>query len=149
MALPDFIGSVKSNNAVVSKIVKNGIYVSPNSSCDKPAGCHNCSLCGTKPSKLELFCSLPNPNGYSVGQCVRIKYFSLTEVVAAFVVFGIPIFCAIVTYFVYSLFFTASTETLGLVLVTALAVVFGFVIVYFIERITRYFFPVTIENVAC
>lgn len=148
MQVPNYIGSVKSNNAVVSRIAKNGIHVSPNLSCNEPAGCHNCSLCGTKPSKLEFFCSIPNPYDYSEGQCIRIKYFSLTEVVAAVVVFGIPIFCAIVTYTVYSLFIAASTETLGLVLATAVAVVFGFIIVYIIEKLTRYFYPVTIEDVA-
>ena len=148
MVLPNFIGSVKSNNAVVSRIAKKGIYVSPNPSCNEPAGCHNCSLCSIKPSKLEFFCSIPNPYDYSEGQCIRIKYFSLTEVVAAVAVFGIPIFCAIVTYIGYSLFFTASTETFGLVLATAVAVGFGFIIVYLIERLTRYIYPVTIEEVA-
>ena len=149
MQVPDFIGSVKNNNAVVSRIAENGIYVSPNPTCEKHTGCHHCSLCGSIPSKLEFFCSIPNPNDYTEGQCIRIKYFSFTEVIAAAVVFGIPVFCAIVTYAVYSLFFTASTETLGLVLITSSAVVFGFIIVYIIEKLTKYYCPVSIEETAC
>ena len=147
MKIPAVIGAVKSNNGVILKVKEKGIYVSPNTSCDKPAGCHGCSLCTPGRSQLKFFCSVPKPADYSEGQCVRIQYFSFNEAVAAGVVFGIPIFCAVVTYIALSIFSNTGAETLGLVLSTTLAVVVGFAIVYLIDRVIRYFYPVTIEKV--
>ena len=146
MKIPGFIGGVRLNNGVISKVKENGIYVSPNTSCEKPAGCHGCLLCTPSRSKLRFFCSVPKPSDYSEGQCVRIKYFSFNEAVAAGVVFGVPVLCAVVTYILLSAFFYAGTETFGLVLSTAFAVVFGFIMVYLIDKIVRYFYPVTIET---
>ncbi len=146
MEIPAFIGTVKLNNAVISKVKENGIYVSPNISCDKPTGCHGCSLCTPGKPNLRFFCSVPEPSDYAEGQCVRIKYFSFNEAVAAVVVFGVPVFCAVVTYIILSVFSNTRTETSGLVLSTAFAVVIGFIFVYLIDRIIRYFYPVTIEK---
>lgn len=146
MKIPSFIGTVKVNNAVISKVKENGIFVSPNTSCDKPAGCHGCSLCTPGKSKIRFFCAVSEPSGYTEGQCVRIQYFSFNEAVAAFVVFGVPIFCALVTYITMSIFLNAGIESSGMVLSTVFAVVAGFIIVYLIDRIVRYLYPVIIIN---
>jgi hypothetical protein len=147
MRIPAFIGTVKSNNGVILKVKEKGIYVSPNTSCEKAAGCHGCSLCTPGRSQLKFFCSVPKSSDYAEGQCVRIHYFSFNEAVAAGVVFGLPVFCAVVTYIALSIFSNTGAETLGLVLSTTLAVVAGFALVYSIDRIIRYFYPVTIERV--
>lgn len=146
MKIPAFIGTVKSNNGIISQILEKGISVSTNTSCDKQVGCHGCSLCTPGKSKLRFFCPVPEPSIYSEGQCVRIHYFSFNEAVAALLVFGIPVCCAVVSYILLSILSNTRTETSGMVLFTAFAVVIGFIIVYLIDKAIQRFYPVTIEE---
>ncbi len=147
MNIPYFIGSFKSENAVVTKIGTSGIYISPNQSCDKPPECHGCTACGTTPStKHVLFCSVSEPTSYSKGECVPITYFGVNEALAAFLVFGLPIFCAITTSIVWNIYFSNSADSWGAGLAALSALIVGFLLVYIIEKTILYFYPVTINT---
>ncbi len=146
MKLIDFIGSEKTTNAVVQKVSRKGIAVSPKESCDKPPGCGSCTACGpVTESKHTIFCPVPHPSDYSIGQCVRTTFFSIHEALAAFIVFGMPLCCALAAYFIYSVFFSAGMESLGAILAAVSALFGSFLLIYGIEKISRKFFGVSVE----
>lgn len=144
MKLISLLGSVKTTNAVVLKVGRKGITVSPNASCDKPPGCQNCTACGPTESKHTFFCSVSDPSAYSIGQCIYTTYFLIHELLAAFIVFGLPILCALAAFVVCSIYSSAGPESPGVILATVAALFGGFLLIYFIERITRILFPVSI-----
>ncbi len=144
MKPPHILGSIKTTNAVVAKIIQKGIYCSPNSSCDEPAECHNCTTCATQKPKRLFFCPVPDPSVYTVGQCIHISYLALHEAVAAGIVFGLPLFCAVTVSLLWHSYFSTTADSPGAIFATVSALALGFFFVYIIEKIVRAMFPVTI-----
>ncbi len=147
MKFLDLIGTMKTANAVVAKISSKGIAVSPNTSCDKTPGCGSCTACGPPAeSKHMFFAPVSNPSDYALGQCVTATYFAINEALAAFIVFGLPLCCALAAFAGYSLYFSAGAESPGAILAAVSALFGGFLLIYGIERITHMLFPVTVET---
>ena len=144
MKVPAILGHITTANAVVSKIAKNGIYCSPNTSCDEPAECHNCGACTTQKPKRLLFCPIPDPGAYTIGQCLYISYLAIHEAVAAGIVFGLPIFCAVAVSLLWHSYFSTAADSPGAIFATVSSLALGFFFVYMIEKIVRALFPVTI-----
>jgi positive regulator of sigma E activity len=144
MKIPAILGCIKTGNAVVTKIAERGIYCSLNTSCNERAGCQTCTTCFPQKTKRMLFCPVPDPNTYTIGQCIKISYPALHEVIAAGIVFGLPLLCAVTTALLWQSCFSTTSDSPGAIFATVSALAAGFFFVFIIEKLIRAFFPIII-----
>ena len=147
MALDSIIGQIKTSNAIITEINKNGVFLIADPSCEKKAACHGCTMCSEPPpSGPTLFCPAPGSNQYDKNQIVTIKRFIPNEVLAAVTVFGLPILCALVTFFILYVKDPAAADSLQTIVLSISAFVSGFVVLYLLDKIIQTRYPITILN---
>lgn len=135
----------KNDTACIVKITKRGIYISPASSCIKKTGCHSCTACNSDKIKPKFFYATKEKGKFTIGQCIQITYHSFNEAFAAFVVFGIPILSALLVFLFINTTNPDETESGWTVFSAVAAFAGGFFIVYIIEKLSRFFFPISIN----
>jgi uncharacterized membrane protein YraQ (UPF0718 family) len=80
---------------------------------------------------------------YHKGQTISIKQYGISEAVAAFFLFGIPVLSALALIVVWFIYSPQTVESRNALLCCAAAFVIGFVPVKFVERfVSKYYSPV-------
>ncbi len=96
----NILGQIKTSTAIITDTNNKGVFLIADPSCEKESACHGCTMCSEPPpSGPKLFCPNTDSNNYKKNQIVTIKRFIPNEILAAVTVFGLPILCAIITFF--------------------------------------------------
>lgn len=95
MRIPEYIGTIKTEDAVVLESSARSIRVALKGACaDKPS-CHGCTACGSDDTVRKLRIPVPDASGFSEGQEIRIRRLAVNEGLAAGIVFGLPLLAAV------------------------------------------------------
>lgn len=137
----------KEEKGVIVKITSKGIYVFLNKSCSPKKDCHGCKGCQSTSSLPSFFCPVKNSSEYSQGQHVKVTYTSLNQALAAILLFGIPILCAIVSFVLLYSFNPDVIHSYLAPLTTFVAMGCGFFLVFVIDKCIHVSFPVSVELV--
>ncbi len=135
------LGTFKQSYAVIVDVTTKGIRVLCNPTCTKKKGCAGCSLCDEPRSGPTLLCKDGSNHEYAKHQVVTIRRFILNEALAAAILFGIPIGCAIIAAFVFTLITKKPVDTPMPIFFTCLAFMGGFLIVFVLEKIFSLLYP--------
>ncbi|MBD3316970.1 MAG: hypothetical protein GF344_14370 [Chitinivibrionales bacterium] len=133
MAIPEYIGTMRTESAVVLKTSKSKIRVALKDGCTDKSSCRGCTACGhTERTIPKLTFPVENASQFSTGQEIKIRRLAVNEGLAAGIVFGIPLLAAVAAIVVSQLVKPDSLESpetvvatigaLGLGIVTAIAV---------------------------
>jgi hypothetical protein len=145
MSFNNIFGQVKTSTAIITDINKKGIYLRPDPSCEKQLACHGCTICSDPPqSGPKLFYPASGSKTFKLNQIITITHFVPNEVLAAIIVFGIPIICSIATFIILHLVNPATTDSIHAISLIVLAFIFGFIIVFLLDKIIRIMYPITI-----
>ncbi|MBD3346177.1 MAG: hypothetical protein GF401_14055 [Chitinivibrionales bacterium] len=83
-----------TENGVVAKISENYLVVHVNPGCSVSTACATCgksSGCGQEKNPERITVPLQNPQQFSEGEHVRIRFYRLSRSFASLLVFGLPI----------------------------------------------------------
>lgn len=121
------------------------IWVVPKQSCKSGEGCHvGCGGCGGKKPAHRKKVFLKHPQTCKAGQKITYSQYILNENIAALLVFGIPVFMALLTSLLWFIFEPQKIESLYSLLTAGLAFVAGFPVVSIIDALFRKSFPTTV-----
>ena len=135
----------EQNEGVIIEKRKDRIWVAINPACDSSKDCHTgCGACGgsTKVKKSMLMTS--SASSYSLGQKVHFRHFLINEAIGALIVFGIPVFLAILALILWYIRVPEQVESPMAIFSTGVAFVTGFGVVWLIDKLFRTRFPSTL-----
>ena len=147
MAINSILGQIKTDTAIITDINTRGVFLIADPSCEKKTACHGCTMCSEPPpSGPTLFCPNRESSDYKKNQIVTVRRFVPNEALAAVTVFGLPIVCALVTFFVLYMRNPAAADSLQTILLSIAAFVSGFVLLFLLDKIIQAIYPITIVD---
>lgn len=145
MAFLKMIGHIKTGTAIITDVNKKGVYLIADPSCEKQSACHGCTICSEPPqSRPTLFCPNPKQANYKMNQIVTIKRLVPNEALAAVTVFGLPILCALVMFFILYVKNPAAADSLQTILLSISAFISGFIFLFLVDKVIQVVYPITI-----
>jgi positive regulator of sigma E activity len=138
MGIPEYIGTIKTQKAVVLKSSEGRIRVALKE-CAGRGGCQGCTACGQQESPApKLTIPVKNAAGFTAGQEIRIRRLALNEGLAAGIVFGLPLLAALAAIIISQVLRPDSLEAPTTVVATVGALAVGLLMAIAVEvYITR------------
>jgi len=144
-------------SSVFSEVITPGIIVErhdhsisvvPVSECaDKKQCAVGCGACGGKKNSKKITVDVSAPEQFTIGTSITVRHYTINEFIGALIVFGIPLFTACLTLFIWYLLSPASIESGKAMGAAGAAFIAGFGVVRIVDTWFRNRFPSEVFSV--
>ena len=135
------------NDGTINQIRKDRIWVVLDQACNPEEGCKaGCGACGGNGQVKKIMIRSASSNEFTIGQKVTVRRFILNEILGAFMVFGVPLLCAIFTILTWYIVAPQRAESPVALLSTGVAFSLGFGITGLADIIFRTHYPTSLQR---
>lgn len=136
-------------SGIICKKNKESIWIVPDNlfslnNVDCKVGCGACSG-GKNKKRVRIY--VEDTSQLKCGERISISTIQLNEAIAAMIVFGLPIFLMLLSFFVWYMLNPANINSLKVILSSILAFIISFIIIKEIDLILRKKYPVTLNDI--
>ncbi len=135
------LGSVRIDEARVIEVAPRRVRVAFTADCDRPESCAGCTACARSPRVPKVTVPSPDTSRFTPGQAVRVARFAANQALAAFVIFGIPLACALGAAFLAGWAAGRGAQSQAAAVASLFGMAAGFAIAAFIDRLVRIAYP--------
>ena len=144
-------------SSIFSEVITQGIIVDqhdhtisvvPASECaDKKQCAVGCGACGGRKDTKKITVTVSTPKQFTIGTSITIRHYTINEFIGALIVFGIPLFTACLTLFIWYLISPATIESVKAMGAAGAAFIAGFGLIRIVDTWFRKRFPSEVLSV--
>ncbi|NLG16733.1 MAG: SoxR reducing system RseC family protein [Fibrobacter sp.] len=133
--------TIEEKEGIIFRKQNDRLFISIDPECDTRQCRTGCGACGGNSKVKKTIVTTDNAAQYQIGQTVTFRRFLLNEALGALIVFGIPLFMALLMVTVWLIKAPERVETPLALFTTGISFISGFAIVWFIDFLFRRKFP--------